>query len=112
MENAHIHIGGRLHVSPDKIKLLEADINYTTVFFLDGTKAVVSTTMGTIESRLPKENFVRINRGTVVNRSAVSHYFIRPDFDEVKLQDASFVKVSRRRRMEMRSLLVTQKMKP
>lgn len=109
MENAHIHIGGRLHVSPDKIKLLEADINYTTVFFLDGTKTLVSTTMGTIESRLPKENFVRINRSTVVNRSAVLHYFIRPNYDEVKLADASFVKVSRRRRMEMRSLLVTQK---
>ncbi len=108
MENAHIHIGGRLHVSPDKIKLLEADINYTTVFFLDGTKTLVSTTMGTIESRLPKENFVRINRHTVVNRSAVLHYFIRPDFDEVKLADASYLKVSRRRRMEMRSLLVTQ----
>lgn len=107
MENVNIHIGGRQHVSPDKIKLLEADINYTTIYFLDGTKTLVSTTMGTIESRLPKENFVRINRSTVVNRSAVSHYFIRPDFDEVKLQDASYLKVSRRRRMEMRTLLVT-----
>jgi two-component system, LytTR family, response regulator len=109
MENLQIHIGGRMHVRPEKIKLLEADVNYTTIFFQDGTKAVVSTTMGIIESRLPKEDFVRINRRTVVNRSAVSHYFIRPNYDEVKLQDASFLKVSRRRRMQMRSLLVTQK---
>jgi two-component system LytT family response regulator len=105
MENSHIHIGGRQHVSPDKIKRLEADINYTTIYFLDGTKTLVSTTMGTIESRLPKENFVRINRSTVVNRSAVLHYFIRPDFDEVKLEGAQFVKVSRRRKMEMRKIL-------
>lgn len=109
MKYSEIHIGGRQHVRPDKIKLLAADVNYTTIYFLDGTKTLVSTTMGTIESRLPKEDFVRINRRTVVNRSAVSHYFIRPNYDEVKLQDASFLKVSRRRRMEMRSLLVTQK---
>ncbi|MCP9769212.1 LytTR family transcriptional regulator [Lacihabitans sp. LS3-19] len=100
-----IFIGSRSHVRPDSIKLLVSDINYTVVHFLDGTKTLVSTTMGTIESRLPKENFVRINRSTVVNRSAVSHYFIRPEYDEVKLQDASFVKVSRRRRMETREIL-------
>lgn len=104
-----IFIGSRKQVTADSIKLLEADINYTTIYFKDGTKILVSTTMGTIESRLPKDNFVRVNRSIVVNLSAVSHYFIRPDFDEVKLQDASFVKVSRRRRMEMRSLLVIQK---
>jgi two-component system LytT family response regulator len=109
MKHLEIHIGGRQHVSPDEIKLLTADVNYTTIYFLDGTKTLVSTTMGTIQSRLPKNEFIRVNRGTVVNRSAVSHYFIRPDFDEVKLADASFVKVSRRRRMEMRTLLVTQK---
>lgn len=100
-----IFIGSRKHVTADSIKLLEADINYTTIYFKDGTKILVSTTIGTIESRLPKEDFVRINRRTVVNRSAVSHYFIRPDFDEVKLADASFVKVSRRRKMEMRKIL-------
>lgn len=105
MKPSNIHIGGRQHVDPEKIKLLEADVNYTTVYFNDGTKTLVSTTMGTIESRLPKGNFVRINRSTVVNRSAVSHYFIRPDFDEVKLADASFVKVSRRRKMEIRKIL-------
>lgn len=107
MENTHIHIGGRLHVNPDNIKRLQADINYTTIYFKDGTKTLVSTTMGTIERRLPKQDFLRVNRGTVVNRSAVLSYFIRPNYDEVKLQDASYLKVSRRRRMEMRTLLVT-----
>ncbi len=105
MKHLEIHIGGRQHVSPDEIKLLEADINYTTIYFKDGTKTLVSTTMGIIESRLPKGNFIRVNRSTVVNRSAVSHYFIRPNFDEVKLEDASFLKVSRRRRTEMRKIL-------
>jgi two-component system LytT family response regulator len=100
-----IFIGSRKHVTADSIKLLEADVNYTTIYFKDGTKVLVSTTMGTIESRLPKDNFVRVNRSIVVNRSAVSHYFIRPDFDEVKLEGAQFVKVSRRRKMEMRKIL-------
>ncbi|MBK9510133.1 MAG: LytTR family transcriptional regulator [Cytophagaceae bacterium] len=103
-----INLGSRSQVRPESIKLLKADINYTTIFFLDGTKVLVSTTMGIIESRLPREKFLRINRGTVINREMVSHYFIRPDYDEVKLQDASFVKVSRRRRMEMRQILISQ----
>jgi DNA-binding LytR/AlgR family response regulator len=105
MKNASIHIGGRQHVSPENIKLLEADINYTTIYFVDGTKTLVSTTMGTIERRLPKDSFVRISRHTVINTSSVVHYFIRPTYDEIKLKDASFVKVSRRRRMEIRSIL-------
>lgn len=100
-----IFLGSRKHITADSIKLLEADVNYTTVYFIDGTKTLVSTPMGIIESRLPKGNFVRINRRTVVNRSAISHYFIRPGFDEVKLEDASFLKVSRRRRTEMRKIL-------
>ena len=105
MENPEIHIGGGQHVNPDKIKLLISDINYTNVYFVDGSKTLVSTTIGTIENRLPKNVFIRVNRGTIINRSTISNYFIRPTFDEVRLTDASFLKVSRRRRMEMRELL-------
>ncbi len=105
MENPEIHIGGGQHINPDKIKLLISDINYTYVYFVDGSKTLVSTNIGTIETRLPKNDFIRVNRGTIINRSTFSNYFIRPNFDEVRLTDASFLKVSRRRRMEMRELL-------
>jgi DNA-binding LytR/AlgR family response regulator len=105
MENIDIHIGGRMHVPAQAIRLLQADINYTLVHFTDGSKTLVSTTMGTIESRLPKGVFLRINRNTVINRSEVLHYFIRPRYDEIKLDDATYVKVSRRRRIELRKEL-------
>jgi len=100
-----IFLGSRKHVTADSIKLLEADVNYTIIYFKDGSKILVSTTIGTIQSRLPKDKFVRINRKEVLNRSLISHYFVRPKYDEVKLEDCSSFKVSRRRKTEIRKIL-------
>ena len=104
-----ILIGSRNHVRPESIKFLKADNNYTTIYFLDGTKTLVSTTMGTIEGRLPREKFVRINRGTVINREVVSDYFVRPEFDEVRINDNTLIKVSRRNKKVFRRIFLDKR---
>lgn len=104
----NIHIGARKTVNTAEIKFLKADINYTHIFFIDGTTVLVSTTLGAIESLLPKGSFVRVNRKEVLNCKQVSQYFIRPDYDEIKLKDSSLLRVSRRRKTEIRKLLINE----
>lgn len=106
MKTETIHIGSRSHVDPSNIKMLVSDINYTKIHFKDGTKKLVSTTMGIIETRLPKGLFLRINRHEIINKSTVIQYFMHENFDEILLDDASFLKVSRRRKELIRQILV------
>ncbi len=106
MKPQEIHIGGRQEVNPATIKLMKADVNYTLVCFYDGSKVIVATTLGIIENRMPEGSFLRVSRGLVINRNSVSKYFVRSNYDEIKLTDASFIKVSRRRREEMRKLFI------
>jgi two-component system, LytTR family, response regulator len=108
MKTETIHIGSRSHVDPSNIKMLVSDINYTKIHFKDGTKKLVSTTMGIIESRLPNDAFVRINRQKIINKSTVIQYFMRDSFDEILLEDASFLKVSRRRKDVTRQILIKE----
>jgi DNA-binding LytR/AlgR family response regulator len=108
MEPAKIHVGSRKYLWPSEIITLEADWNYTKILLTNGQILLVATTMGIIANRLPKSEFLRINRGTVINRSAVANYFIHAQFDEVKLFDSSFIKISRRRRFEIRKTLQIQ----
>jgi DNA-binding LytR/AlgR family response regulator len=64
-----VHIGGRKAINPENVLSLKADINYTTVYFLDGSKKeTVATTLKKIEAKfLPYPNFFRITKSTIIN---------------------------------------------
>jgi DNA-binding LytR/AlgR family response regulator len=70
-----IHIGGRKAVNPQNVLSLKADINYTTVFFLDGSKKeTVATTLKKMEEKfLPFPNFFRITKSTIINLDYVNN---------------------------------------
>lgn len=63
---ASIHIGSRIRCSPDELEILKAMENYTMVFFKDGSKIMVATTLGKILGRLATCRFARINRSLVL----------------------------------------------
>jgi two-component system, LytTR family, response regulator len=100
-----IHIGSRKIVNSNNILRLKSDLNYTKVYFYDGTSILVSTTMGIIASRLPKEVFIRINRQEIINISSISKYEIDKKIDSVFLKNNQVIYVSRRRRLDLRQIL-------
>jgi DNA-binding LytR/AlgR family response regulator len=69
-----VHIGGRKAINPQNVLSLKADINYTTVYFLDGSKKeTVATTLKKIEAKfLPYPNFFRITKSTIINLDFVN----------------------------------------
>lgn len=95
-QNLLLHIGGRTKASPENILLLKADINYTQVFFSDGSSFLSSTNIGVFEKRLQESGqFFRPNRSYIINRSFVSEF---EEFSNtIKLRNEEVISLSRRR---------------
>lgn len=66
---------GLLFVEVAKISLLEADGSYTTVWFKDGTKIVISKKLKYFEEMLQfNEQFYRVHRSSIVNLNEIKQY--------------------------------------
>ncbi len=74
MNSQYIHIGGRQEVNPQEVVMLQADINYTVLFFADGTKTIVATPLKTLESRFMPFDFYRTHKSFLVNIKCVERY--------------------------------------
>lgn len=95
MNNNIIPIGSRKKVLSNEILYLQSDLNYTKVFLVNGQMLFSSTTLKTIESRLAENpEFLRINRGVVINRQYVKTY----KEGRVQLSNNLHFVVSRRRK--------------
>ena len=95
MNQQSIFIGGRKTINPEEVIRLQADINYTQVFFADGKKIIVATTLKEIENRFqgfPK--FFRINKSIIINIDSIK----RIDDEQIIFQNGEIITPSRRRR--------------
>ena len=89
-----IHIGSRKRVDSDEIIYFKSDSNYTTVFLTNGNIIYSSTTLGLIEKRLTSlMNFVRINRGLLINRNEI----ITREGSRILLRNDHLLNISRRK---------------
>lgn len=89
-----IHLGGRMHELAENICLLKADLNYTHIYFTDGSHKLVATTLGILEKRLP-EYFFRINRSTVIRMDGIQ---TTASSSQVISKGFGYLKISRRRK--------------
>jgi len=84
-------------VQIDRIVYCESDSNYTTVFFKDQKKLVVSKTLKEIEELLQEYSFVRVHRCFLVNINEVERYK-KGDGGYLMMSDGSHVDVSKNRK--------------
>jgi DNA-binding LytR/AlgR family response regulator len=64
-----IHVGSRLHIAPESIVFIKADISYSHIFLSDGRKILVSTHLMKLERRFG-DKMVRVHRSYLVNPEA------------------------------------------
>jgi len=103
MNNNIIPIGSRKKVPSEDILYLQSDLNYTKVFLVNGQMIFSSTTLKIIESRLAENpEFLRINRGVVINRQHVKIY----QEASVELSNNLSFVVSRRRKAFLNVILI------
>lgn len=82
-----------------EITRIEADGNYSTLYFQDGTKKVTSKTLKTYEEILPKSIFCRIHQSNILNLNFIKEYN-KEDGSFAVLNDGTKIAVSRRRKEE------------
>lgn len=96
-----IHIGGRQHVSPQEVILLTAEINYTVIYFSDGQKTIVATSLKYLEERLRHCPFFRTHRSYIVNLN----YIRKITSSSVFLSNGQEIELARRRKVGLKEAL-------
>lgn len=89
----------------ENITRLEADVNYTKVFYIDGGMDTVCHTLKVFESNLKNEGFIRVHKSCIVNTKHVLNVCYKKN--TVFLKGESQIKIARRRVKET-ILVLTQ----
>lgn len=84
-------------VNIDEIVRCESHINYTTFFFIDGTRIVVTRTLKEFDDLLSDQGFYRVHQSHLVNMKYIRE-FIKGDGGYLLMTDQSEVPVSVRKR--------------
>lgn len=88
-----ISIGGRLTVFPEDVIMLQANINYSTVYLADGQRLLVATTLKKLEERFSSFTFIRMNKTYMIN----TNYVVEEQENSLKLSNSLIINFSRRK---------------
>jgi two-component system LytT family response regulator len=92
-----LRLTSRNIIPTNDIIYLESDWNYTVVYTLDNSRYVSGFTLKVLEKRIADSNFLRINRGLLIN----SQYIRRLCSDKkeafVMMKNGEMLPVSRRK---------------
>jgi len=91
-------------VSLEEIIKCKSDNNYTTFYFENGSKMMVTKTLKYFADLLKKSHFIRVHQSHLVNTKYIKEY-IKSDGGYLVLKDKSTVPVSVRKRAEVMEVL-------
>jgi two-component system LytT family response regulator len=98
-----VNVGGRKAIEAHEVIMLQAETNYTYIHLVDGTKFLVSYTLGKIAERLEAYAFfVRPNRSVLLNANYTTSF--NGLFLEVSLPNGTVLKnaaISRRKKNQV-----------
>ena len=75
----------------------EAEGNYTTFYFVDGTKKVASKTLKLFEAQLPESIFYKVHKSNIININYVKEYH-KEEGGYLILKDNTKIAIARRRK--------------
>ena len=83
---------------------LEAESNYTNIYFDNHPKLMASRTLKDFEEILPTDTFFRPHNSHIINLHFIKRY-IRGDGGQVEMKNGNYVLVSRRKKEEFLKLI-------
>ena len=95
---------GLLFFDISHILHLEAQSNYTMLYFDDQSKLLASRTLKDFEDILPADTFFRIHNSHMINLNFIKKY-IRGDGGQVEMTNGDSILVSRRKKDEFLKLI-------
>ncbi|MBC7875046.1 MAG: response regulator transcription factor [Ferruginibacter sp.] len=90
---------GLLFFDINEIIHLEAQSNYTYIYFSGKPKITASKTLKDFEELLPPDIFFRTHHSHLINLNYIKRY-IKGDGGQIELQNGSYIDVSRRKKEE------------
>lgn len=97
-------LDGLLFYDVNDIIHLEAQSNYTNIFFANKTKVIASKTLKYFEELLSPDIFFRTHHSHLINLNYIKRY-IKGDGGQIELQNGTFVDVSRSKKEEFLGLI-------
>lgn len=92
-------LDGLLFFNINDIIHLEAQSNYTAIYFINHGKLLASRTLKDFEELLPADIFFRTHHSHLINLNYIKRY-IKGDGGQIEMQDGSFATVARRKKDE------------
>lgn len=94
-----IPMGGRQNANPQEIMLMQADENYTKVYFSNGRQLTVATTLKTLEQRFSDcSEFFRTHKSYLINLNYIDQFYNTKDEAFIQMNNGYRVEIARRRR--------------
>ena len=92
-------IEGLLFYDINDVVYLEANSNYTNIYFNNKTKIIASKTLKEFEELLPEDIFFRTHHSYLINLNYIKRY-IKGDGGQIELQNGIYVDLARRKKEE------------
>lgn len=97
-------LDGLLFYDINDIVQLEANSNYTNIFFSNNSKILASKTLKDFEELLPPDIFFRTHHSHLINLNYIKRY-IKGDGGQIEMQNGNFVDVARRKKEEFMKMI-------
>ncbi len=93
----YLRLTHRNQIPTNEIIYLESEINYTKIYTSDNQRHISSFTLKKLESRIIQSNFLRINRGCLVNLKHITEISGFKRNAHAKLTNGLILQISRRK---------------
>ncbi|MGY2132413.1 LytR/AlgR family response regulator transcription factor [Hymenobacter sp. HD11105] len=98
---------GITFVKPKSIARCESSSNYTTLYFTDKSKLIVSKTLKEVEELLQPHGFFRVHHSHLINLQQVSRY-VKAEGGYIEMSDGTPVPIARQRKELVLSVLLNK----
>ena len=103
----YVFLNKRTMVNANEVTFLEADVNYTKVYFEERAPLMVAVTLKKIQPLLEVHGFVRIHKKFLINLNYADQLLLPKE--EMTALSQSLVKVSRRKKSTLKRNLKSKK---
>ncbi len=97
-------LDGLLFFNISDIIHLEAQSNYTAIYFSNHPRLIASRTLKEFEDLLPQDIFFRTHHSHIINLHYIKRY-IKGDGGQIEMQNGNYVDVARRKKEEFLRLI-------
>lgn len=100
-----VHTQEALHFfDMDEVIRLEANSNYTYLYFVNGIKMLASKTLREFEDLLPEKQFFRVHHSFIINLKYIKK-FVKTEGGCIEMSDGTLVDISRRKKEQFLQLV-------